>query len=245
MKYLSCISNVSFISSFHKPRSILKKIFELNPSIKKIDGAIALGTNQKEFLIDNLPSAKVKLIHHGVDINFFKPSQIAENVKRKSILYVGQHLRDFELLNEVIDVVKNIEIDINIVIHPSYLQFLRNKKYLNIFTGISDSKLRSLYRDSICLFLPFKDVTACNSLLEALACGTPIVTNEIGDNSDYLDNRCAIFANDRDSLIDSIMYIINTDQCKKMRLEARKKALEFDFRLISKKIQNFYHEMFL
>ena len=78
-----------------------------------------------------------------------------------------------------------------------------------------------------------------------MACGTPVITNDVGDNSDYLDNKCAIFANDKDSLIDSIMYIINTDQRKKMSLEARKKASEFDFRLISKKIQNFYHEMFL
>lgn len=202
-----------------------------------------MGSNQKEFLIDNLPSRKVKLIHHGVDINFFKPSKAIVSNSRQSILYVGQHLRDFKLLNQVIDVVKNMKIDINIVIHPSYIQFLKNKKYLNIFTSISDSKLRSLYRNSICLFLPFKDVTACNSILEALACGTPIISNKIGDNTDYLDDKCAIFANDKDSFIDSIKYLVKIKNDETMRLEARNKALKFDWKLISERIQKFYREV--
>ena len=246
LKYLSTLSKVSFISSFHKPKSILKKIFEINPYIKKIDGAIALGTNQKEFLIDNLPFSKVKLIHHGVDTNFFKPSNAIDNDSRCSILFVGQHLRNFEVLNQVVDVVKNIEVDINIVIHPTYLQFLRNKKYLNIFTGIGDTKLRNLYRRSLCLFLPFKDVTACNSILESLACGTPIITNKIGDNIDYLDEKCAIFAKDKNSFIDSIKYIIknkDSEDYKDMRQEARNKALNFDWNLISQKIEKFYKEI--
>jgi len=216
---------------------------QVNPNIKKINGAIALGSNQKEFLIENLPSRKVKLIHHGVDINFFKPSKDINDGYRKSILFVGQHLRDFELLNQIVDVIKIIKIDINIVIHPSYVQFLKNKKYLNIYTGISDFKLRSLYRSAICLFLPFKDVTACNSILEALACGIPIITNKVGDNTDYLNNRCAIFANDKDSFIDSIKYLVKNKNNETMRLEARNKALEFDWKLISQKIQKFYKEV--
>ena len=188
----------------------------------------------------------MKLIHHGVDTNFFKPSNVIDNDPRYSILFVGQHLRDFEVLNQVVDVVKNMKIDINIVIHPSYIQFLKNKKYLNIFTNISDSKLRSLYRISICLFLPFKDVTACNSILEALACGTPIISNKIGDNTDYLDEKCAIFAKDKNSFIDSIKYIIknkDSKDYKDMRKEARNKALNFDWNLISQKIQKFYKEI--
>ena len=216
---------------------------QVNPNIKKINGAIALGSNQKEFLIENLPSRKVKLIHHGVDINFFQPSKDINDGYRKSILFVGQHLRDFELLNQIVDVIKIIKIDINIVIHPSYVQFLKNKKYLNIYTGISDFKLRSLYRSAICLFLPFKDVTACNSILEALACGIPIITNKVGDNTDYLNNRCAIFANDKDSFIDSIKYLVKNKNNETMRLEARNKALEFDWKLISQKIQKFYKEV--
>ena len=246
LKFLSSMSSsLKFISSFHKPIYLLEKIFKMNPYIKRIDGAIALGSNQRDFLINKFPSSKIKLIHHGVDTDFFKPRKKYIENKRKSILLVGQHLRDFELFNRVVDEIKNNNIDLNVVIHPSYIQFLRNKKFLNIFSGISNLKLKSLYQESSCLFIPFKNVVACNSILESLACGTPIITNVVGDYSDYLDNNCAIFANDKDSLIDSIMYIINTDQRKKMSLEARKKASEFDFRLISKKIQNFYHEMFL
>ena len=109
----------------------------------------------------------------------------------------------------------------------------------NIFTGIGDTKLRNLYRRSLCLFLPFKDVTACNSILESLACGTPIITNKIGDNIDYLDEKCAIFAKDKNSFIDSIKYIIknkDSEDYKDMRQEARNKALNFDWNLISQKI---------
>jgi len=246
VKYFSGSLNRKFIYTFHKPRKILKDILLNNANLKKIDGIIALGSKQKEFLINKLKHNRVKLIHHGIDTNYFTPKNnfIKSNIKR-SILFVGQHLRDFEMFNNVINIFKNenIDINVNVVIQPAYLRFLKNKDYLKIYSNISEDKLKVLYQNAICLFLPFKDVTACNAILESLACGTPIITNNVGDNSDYLDSSCAIFAENKESFVDSIQSLIMNSDKKNMRVAARNKSLKFDWENISRKVKKFYEEV--
>ena len=38
--------------------------------------------------------------------------------------------------------------------------------------------------------MPVNEVTATNATLEALACGTPIISNRIGGMPDYVDDAC-------------------------------------------------------
>ena len=40
---------IKFVATFHKPKSILHKIFKKNKTLKYLDGAIALGSNQAVF----------------------------------------------------------------------------------------------------------------------------------------------------------------------------------------------------
>ncbi len=53
-------------------------------------------------------------------------------------------------------------------------------------TGISAEELRKLYQQASLLFLPLIDATANNALLEALACGLPVISTEVGGTHEYL-----------------------------------------------------------
>ena len=248
LKFFGNSKRIKFFATFHKPPLLLKKIIENNQNLKKSDGVIALGSKQKSFLTEKLKDSKVTLIHHGVDTEFFIPKDNIDHKNNpRSILFVGQHLRDFETLNYIIHALKNKNLDMNIkvVINPANLQFLKNKNFLKIYSNISDYELKTLYQNATCLFLPLKDVTACNAILESLACGTPVISNNVGDNSDYLTQECSNLINvkDRDNFVDTIEKFVKNGNNKKMREAARKKALEFDWKIIAKKVNNFYKEV--
>src|SRR5690606_23820177 len=92
--------NVTSVATFHKPPCVLQNTITDTRYLQKLNGAIAVGTSQVEFLKNWLNLDHVAYIPHGVDTDFFVP----ETSKRKenTILFVGQHLRDFEALNKVI-----------------------------------------------------------------------------------------------------------------------------------------------
>ena len=114
---------IKFVATFHKPKSILHKIFKKNKALKYLDGAIALGSNQAVFIKNDLKIKNVKCIPHGIDTEYFCPNKLIENKKKSvhSILFVGQHLRDFELFNSITTIIKDKwkKININVVLHPS------------------------------------------------------------------------------------------------------------------------------
>src|SRR5206468_3316004 len=72
---------------------------------------------------------------------------------------------------------------------------------------ISDTALLNLYNDSRLLFLPLIDATANNSLMEASACGVPIITSDLPAVREYTNNSFAHYYN---CIKDSLHYIIDT-----------------------------------
>src|SRR5690606_23541277 len=86
-----------FCGSFHKPPEVLGKTIKNSFYLKNLDGAIAVGENQVEFLKEWLQLETVAFIPHGVDTDFFKPEFSKQEAD--TIIFVGQHLRDFEAFN--------------------------------------------------------------------------------------------------------------------------------------------------
>jgi len=232
-----------FIASFHKPPELFDTYFTNISYFKKLDGAIAVGINQVDFLKERLNLDFVEYIPHGIDTAFFHPNyQLA---KENMILFVGQHLRDFDMFNFVIPRLKDKmpDLKVHVVLRHDFVKKINFNASITIHSGIDDLQLKKLYQEATLLFLPLKNSTACNSILEAMACGLPVVSTDVGGNSGYVDANSGILlpSTDGDAMIETIISLLSdSDKLSKMAQNSRKSAEKMDWNIISNKVENFY-----
>ena len=246
VKYFSKRKDFKFVGTFHKPPEILKKQIK-NPScLKKLDGAIAVGVNQVEFLKEWLGIDNIEYIPHGVDTRFFTP--FLEEKQGSEIIFVGQHLRDFETLNICIPrIAKHInDLKVNVVIRKDFNHLIAHHKSIQIHNGISDVALKNLYLKSKFLLLPVFNATACNSILEAMASGLAIITNNVGGIPEYLNgtkNRLISQGDISGFVEDSITLLTNKTRYLELGESSFFKSKAYDWTRISKKINSFYNSI--
>ena len=236
--------STKFVATFHKPPSVLKEKITNLKYLNKLDAAVCVGKNQVDFIKSWLDLEQVQYIPHGVDTNFFKPNESLE--KEHCILFVGQHLRDFETLNWVIPKFEKFDpnLKIKVVGIPSALKKIQENKNVIKLSGIDDNTLKRLYLTSKLLFLPLIDGTACNSILEAMACGLPIVTNKVGGSEAYLKGTHSCFENDREILYQQAINLLEDSEKQKIQsFKVREKTQEYDWRQVAKQIENFHQKV--
>jgi len=232
--------------TFHFPQSILEIKYRDDSRLRRLDGVIAVSENQVNYLKNWLDKDNVKFIPHGVDTNFFKPNK--NNTIKNNLLFVGQHLRDFEALNYAVPRIKEkvSNVKINVVLRKDFASNVIPNECITLYSGLNDLELLKLYQEASLLFLPLKDVTACNSILEGLACGLPIISTALDGNLSYVKNNSGILTpiNDYIALIDETCNLLkNIDLQLVMSNNARQTALEFEWVKVANEVKEFHKKI--
>jgi len=198
-----------------------------------------------------VPPDRVHFIPHGVDTEFFYPKEqeeVASLNSKKKCLFVGSHLRDFELLTDVIKIMAksdpNVEFEvITLKKDHHYFDGLEN---IQLRTGISDEELRSAYQTADLLTLPLSNATANNSLLEAMACGMAIITTDLPGTRDYVDDDCAclIERGNAEAFVHAIRSLLaNPERRRKLVSRSRERALDFSFERVAAMTEKVYKKI--
>jgi glycosyltransferase involved in cell wall biosynthesis len=235
--------NHKFVATFHKPPEVLHKTFK-STNFKKLDGAIAVGKNQVDFLKNWLNNDNVKYIPHGIDTDFFVPN--LEIKQSNTLLFVGQHLRDFEAFNHVIPLVKKTipDLKVNVVLRKDFAKYIKPNSCITIYSGINDLELRTLYQKASLLFLPLLNSTACNSILEAMACGVPIISTDVGGNRGYVKDDFGVLTtlNDFKTIVNATREILLDNELNiKMSNQAVVHSKKYDWKILASEVETFYN----
>ena len=227
------------VGTFHLPAASVADRFERaqREALKRLDGAFLVASNDVDVYSNWLGSGKVAFIPHGINIDVFQPA-VYTRTKNSKFVFIGMMLRDFETAHRVIDRCRHdgINAEFIVVISGVGATFFTGCTNVQILCNIPEQKLISIYRSCDALFLPVLDSTANNSILEALACGLPVISTRIGGVPDYLDESCGwlLPPGDVDAAFECVRAIANDrDRAMSKRAAARLKAENFSWERIS------------
>lgn len=205
-------------------------------------------TKNSEMLINllNIDSTRIFMAPNGVDLNNFYPKD--KNLARlkfgfkKSwfiISFVGSNeiRKGADRLLKAINDLPNVKC----IFIGKGTENLESDKIL--FKGqISQASIPDFINCSDVFVLPTLSEGSCNAVIEAMACGVPIITSDGIHMSDIVDDKMSIRidATNVQSIKDAIYTIqINNEKRLSMGIEARKKSMDFDINIRAKRITKF------
>lgn len=247
LKIASTKALKKIIGTIHLPLSQWSA--EKLAQLKNLSYGIILFEKEIESFRVYMPNAKIAFIRHGVDLDFFKPKP--ELINKNKIICIGHYLRDFECLQLVYRNLKAYfpELELHLIIPKQHrstenLQKINQSEGVYWHEGLTDLELLRFYQSSVLMLMPMKNSGANTAIVQAISCGTPIVTTDCGGIRSYGGGDVfPVFEPiDYDGMTNYAISLIEEDsQRNKLQENLRNFAKNnLDWHLIAEKHQEFY-----
>lgn len=192
-------------------------------------GVIAVSSNNKEEAIEKgyISVNKCEVFPNGTDLSLFKKTnrdecrKVLNFPKEDFIISCVGFICERKGQNRILEAVRKLN-DLRIK-----LLFIGASANINsfplegdeiLFKGTVENKILPTYLNSSDLFcLPTLAEGCCNAIIEAMACGLPILSSNLPFNRDILDESNSVLVNPNsiDELAEAIKAIRNNDEKRK------------------------------
>jgi glycosyltransferase involved in cell wall biosynthesis len=231
-------------ATFHQAPELVDELSD-RELVSRIDLVILVSPSQAPYFLEFLPEARVRVILHGVDADFFRPPGAAREADGFRCITVGHWLRDWEALGAAAHRLASFA-DVELHVVTDRETGLEGRANVRIHRRVDDDGLLRLYQQSDVLLLPLTGATANNALLEGIACGLPVVSTDLPSVRAYLPGGEALLAkgNDAGELVDGVLRLrADPDLRAVMSRCARARAEALSWRRVAREYEAAYAEL--
>jgi glycosyltransferase involved in cell wall biosynthesis len=217
------------------------------------DVIIANSSGLKNRALKFLPSVLIEIIPNGVDRNFFRPAENKPRDIKIKLLTVGR-LSVTKRVEMLIDAVRILR-DGGFNVHLSIVGggALQNRlKYLVTAAKLDDriefigrveqEKMPQIYQQSDIFVSATLQEGMSNAMLEAMACGLPIVTTTCEGIEELIaDNGIVVGQPSAQAIADAVKSIVENEQLyNRMCTQARIRAEQFNWKNVADQYLQMY-----
>ena len=227
-------------------------------TFKSADKIICYTENEKSLLVKlGIDSDKLAVIHNGTDTNMFIPCEKEKN--NNQILWIGRFTpgKGVEYLIDAFNILVKEYSDFKLLmigrgpLKENIEQKIRDldlSKNIIIREFVPNSELPEIYKSSDVFVLPSLNEGVPRTILEAIACGIPVVCTELPQLVNVVDG-CGLLVPVKDSqaLAEGISKIVSDrDMAQKFGKNGRVKVVEnYSWEDTVKKTVQLYEELIL
>ena len=231
------------VATFHEPDYALDWL-QIETITPYLDAAILVSESQREYFVNLMPEEKIFVAPHGIDSSFFTP---AHTFCHEPIgITVGTHHRDPGTLSRALDRILEEFPTFRLKAVGARLEGGGNPaltdERVEYLDGISDEALREAYRTAGVGIFSLNQATANNAILEAMACGIPVVATDIGGVREMVGDAAVLTEHwNGESLAEGVLRVLR-DRALAIRLgkAGRERVLDFGYDRMAQHMRRVY-----
>jgi glycosyltransferase involved in cell wall biosynthesis len=229
--------------TFHQCSDTLAQALRNPQRIRRLHALILMSHSQTHFFrSQGIEARKIHVIHHGVDTTFFCPGDLDPGLFR--VLVVGSYRRNFRMIRELCQTLPlSPDFVVTVVAPGVYHHHFSGLQHVEVHARLTDEDLRTLYRSSSCLLMTAENATANNAVLEAMACGLPVVGERIGGIPEYVTTGCGLLESPGsvDRLAHAVRMLRESRLMRQeMKEQSRTRALQLDWIRVAERMRLVY-----
>lgn len=186
---------------------------------------------------DSFLNYPIRVIPNGIDVNIFKPIPLKVSNDTKIILGVANvwdSRKGFDTFLKLSQILENpykiVLVGLN---RPQKIFIKKNypKKIVPITKTSNQQELACLYNSAFIFVNPTLEDNFPTTNLEALACGTPVITYDTGGSPESINSNCGIVVpkGDVDALHNAIITLENNQNITKENCIAQSNLFEQNY----------------